>query len=299
MSRVPKPALNQLLARTLAQPATMAAHHVADAILAAHGGAVKAILFYGSCRRADQPEGVLDFYVLVDDYRSYHRSLFRALMNRILPPDVSFMRTGDPANAVAAKVTVISLDQFARRMRPAAIDTSLWARFTQPSSLIYAASDAARNQVLAALEQAVRTACGWGLRQGPAGPESRPFWTRLFALTYGAELRVERGNRPQLIYDNDPDYYDAIFNALELDLPDTLPAAVRGRWLLRRYAGKILSILRLCKGAFTFEGGVEYLLWKVERHSGIALKLSPWQRRHPILAAPWLLYHLYRRGAIR
>ena len=44
--------------------------------------------------------------------------------------------------------------KFARRMRPAAIDTTLWARFTQPSSLIYAASDTAKNQVLAALEQA-------------------------------------------------------------------------------------------------------------------------------------------------
>lgn len=299
MTHVPNPALNTLLARTLAQPANMAAHRVTEAILAAHGGAVKAILFYGSCRRADQPEGVLDFYVLVDDYRSYHPSLFRALMNRLLPPDVSFMRIGDLANAVAAKVTVISLDQFARRMRPQAIDTTLWARFTQPSSLIYAASETAKNQVLAALEQAVRTACGWGLRHAPAAHESSMFWAQLFALTYAAELRVERGNRPQLIYENDPDYYDAIFNALELDLPNSLSGAIHGRWILRRYAGKILSILRLCKGAFTFEGGVDYLLWKVERHSGVALALSPWQRRHPILAAPWLLYHLYRRGAIR
>lgn len=299
MNTAPNPVLTALIETTLAQPASSAAQMVVDAILAAHGGAVRAILFYGSCRRSDQPEGVLDFYVLVDRYRNYHASLFRTLMNRLMPPDVSFMRAGDPASPVAAKVTVISLDQFASRMRPNSIDTTLWARFTQPSSLLYAADDDAKKQVIAALMQAVHTACGWALHCTPASPASSVFWTQLFALTYGAELRVERGNRPQLIYDNDPDYYDGIFNALELDSPHPLPGAAHGHWALRRYAGKILSILRLCKGAFTFEGGVDYLLWKVERHSGVAVTLSPWQRRHPILAAPRLLYQLYRRGAVR
>jgi hypothetical protein len=299
MNDVPNPALVALLETTLAQPANGAARTVVDAILAAHGGAVRAILFYGSCRRSDQPEGVMDFYVLVDRYRTYHRSLFRSLMNRLLPPDVSFLQVKNHTTPVAAKVTVISLNQFARRMRPDTIDTTLWARFTQPSSLVYAADDDARKQVIAALHQAIHTACGWALHSTPAPPASSVFWTQIFALTYDAELRVERGNRPQVIYDNDPAYYDGIFNALELDSPHPLPGAAHGHWALRRYAGKILSILRLCKGAFTFEGGVDYLLWKVERHSGVALVLSPWQRRHPILAAPRLLYQLYRRGAIR
>ncbi|MDO9461054.1 MAG: hypothetical protein Q7N95_13220 [Alphaproteobacteria bacterium] len=291
-------ALKMLIESTLAQPASIAAQTVADAILAAHGNSVQAILFYGSCRRSDQPGGVLDFYVLVDRYRDYHGSIFRSLMNRLLPPDVSFMRLGDAAEAVAAKVTVISLDQFTRRVRQDALDTTMWARFTQPSSLLYAADDAAKKRLIAALIQAARTACGWAIKCNPVTTTSSVFWTQLFALTYGAELRVERGNRPHLIYDNDPVYYDSIFNALELEFP-RLSNQVRGIWALRRYAGKILSVQRLCKGAFTFEGGVEYLLWKVERHSGYALALRPWQRRHPILAAPQLLYRLYRQGALR
>ncbi len=291
--------LIRLLETTLAQPANDAAKIVVDAILAAHGGAVQAILFYGSCRRSDQPEGVLDFYVLVDRYRTYHASLLRALMNRLLPPDVSFMQVKNQTMQVAAKVTVISLEQFARRMRPDAIDTTLWARFTQPASLLYAADEDAKKLVIAALVQAVHTACGWARRSTPATTRSPEFWRQLFALTYGSELRVERGNRPQLIYDNDPDFYNGIFNALALDSPNPLPTPIQGHWASRRYAGKILSVLRLCKGAFTFEGGVDYLLWKVERHSGVAVTLTPWQRRHPIMAAPRLLYQLYRRGAIR
>src|SRR3546814_3014928 len=57
------------------------------------------------------------------------------------------------------------------------------------------------------------------------------------------------------------------------------------RWALRRVQGKLLSVARLCKAAFTFQGGAEYLLWKIERHSGVSIALTPWQRRHPLLAS--------------
>jgi hypothetical protein len=63
--------------------------------------------------------------------------------------------------------------------------------------------------------------------------------------------------------------------------------------------GKILSALRLAKAVFTFDGGVEYILWKIERHSGVRAHTTPWQRRHPLLAAPGLAWRLYRRGAFR
>jgi hypothetical protein len=48
------------------------------------------------------------------------------------------------------------------------------------------------------------------------------------------------------------------------------------------------------KAIFTFEGGVDYVVWKIRRHSGIHLTVTPWQRRHPILAAPSLLWRLRR-----
>jgi hypothetical protein len=70
-------------------------------------------------------------------------------------------------------------------------------------------------------------------------------------------------------------------------------------WRFRRLVGKLLSILRLAKGVFTFDGGVDYILWKIERHSGVKATATPWQRRHPLLAAPGLAWRLYRRGAFR
>jgi hypothetical protein len=63
--------------------------------------------------------------------------------------------------------------------------------------------------------------------------------------------------------------------------------------------GKLLNLARLVKAAFTFQGGLDYVLWKVKRHSGVEIQVTDWQRRHPVLAAPSLAWKLYRRGAFR
>ncbi|PKP76910.1 MAG: hypothetical protein CVT81_12160 [Alphaproteobacteria bacterium HGW-Alphaproteobacteria-3] len=291
-----------LIGAELSEPSIAEAHLVAGAIRAKHGPAVRAILFYGSCRRARTADGILDFYVLVDRYRAYHEKIGPSSMNRLLPPTVTFMRVGPSSAEVAAKVAVISLDQFARRMRRTAIDTTLWARFAQPATLVYAADAAARQCVVEALGDAADTAAGWARRLVPSMRTYAELWTGLFTLTYGAELRSERGDRPLRIYEHDAARYDAIASALRVPLDEAgvrrIPLRSRAAWAFRRIAGKALSLARLAKAAFTFEGGVDYVVWKIERHSGISLTVTPWQRRHPILAAPFLLLSLYRKGAI-
>ena len=47
------------------------------------------------------------------------------------------------------------------------------------------------------------------------------------------------------------------------------PLSAPRRWRLRRMQGKFLSVARLAKAIFTFENGVDYVLWKVKRHSGV------------------------------
>ena len=76
-------------------------------------------------------------------------------------------------------------------------------------------------------------------------------------------------------------------------------AAARRRWWWRRRLGKGVQVLRLCKAAYTFTDGLDYVLWKIEQHSGVRAEPSDWQRRHPLLAAPSLAWRLYRRRAFR
>jgi len=42
--------------------------------------------------------------------------------------------------------------------------------------------------------------------------------------------------------------------------------------------------LRLLKATAAFEGGVDYILWKIERHSGITADIEPRLKRRPLYA---------------
>ena len=77
--------LAQLVHHELARTAPSAAQRLTDAIRERVGPAVAAIVFYGSCLRKQTSEGVLDFYVLVDDYASASSARSRS-RERLSPP---------------------------------------------------------------------------------------------------------------------------------------------------------------------------------------------------------------------
>ncbi len=281
------------------------AQAMADSIAARYGDAVAAILFYGSCLRGDG--GILDLYVLVDDLRTFHGPGWKAWANRILPPNVLYLPP-QPGND-GAKVAVMTRDQFAARLRPTSLDTTIWARFCQPSRLLHARDTTIRHWVGEQIAQAVTTACLWAVTLGPTQGRPGDYWRGLFRHTYRVELRAERGGRADTVYDFAADRYDRLFplaiGELGLDMPRDQdqwqsPAAARqSGWWRRRLAGKPLNLARLAKALFTFDGGIDYILGKIERHSGHRVALTPWQRRHPLLAAPGIILSLYREGAIR
>ncbi|MGC1470692.1 MAG: hypothetical protein WA793_15055, partial [Sphingorhabdus sp.] len=75
--------------------------------------------------------------------------------------------------------------------------------------------------------------------------------------------------------------------------------AESGGWVRRRFEGKLLSITRLAKAAFTYSGGIDYLAWKINRHAGTQIEIKPWQRRWPLVAAFVLVPKLLAKGAVR
>jgi hypothetical protein len=130
----------------------------------------------------------------------------------------------------------------------------------------------------------------------PTGADELEPWRHAFALTYSAELRAERKGRSGSIVDQDPERYRRF---LKPALAAIEPGASSGKWPRRRLEGKLLSVLRLAKATATYAGGAEYIAWKINRHAGTRIELTPWQKRHPLLAALSLLPQLLRSGAIR
>lgn len=281
-------ALQDAVAAELAVPVAPPVTKLAAAIAARHPGA-RAVLFYGSCLRERQLDGLmLDFYLIVADYRTAFASRWQALANRWLPPNVYPFA----ADGLAAKYAVLSEEDFRRLCGPETLNVSVWARFAQTARLVWAADSDAERAAVAAVARAAPTLLGAAGRV--ADEPLLDWWRRGFALTYSAELRAERKERGPSVVDADPARYAAIG---ALAAPRI--AANAGRWRLRRWQGKALSVLRLAKATTTFAGGADYIAWKINRHAGTAIALKPWQRRHPLLGALTLLPKLLRAGAIR
>lgn len=299
-------AVATLIADELRIPAGPAAVAMAEHCRQLHGNAVSGVLFYGSClRQPEQPltDSLLDFYVLVDDYEAAYDNRLLAWANALLPPNVFYVECPWNGSILRAKYAVMSMRQFAFACSNDALNVSIWARFCQPARLVWRRSDASLTALAIALAEACRTMLSnaWPSEPGTRMPrlvDPLEVWEGGFAQTYAAELRAESGNRAQAIVRVDAERYRRIGKLIEAELRSQ-GLSQENRWARRRLVGKTLNYLRLVKAIFTFEGGIDYIMWKVKRHSGIEIPVSNWQRRHPFLSAPGLAWKLYRRGAFR
>jgi hypothetical protein len=272
---------------------------VAEAARRRHGETIAAVLAYGSCLRDGVIEGrVVDLYLLSDDYRGGNQGVVMRTLNRLLPPNVYYLEAPFEGRTVRAKYALVSLPHFERLVSPGTLHPYFWARFAQPTALAWVRDDVTRERVVAALARSVSTLIGEARPLLPAGATSEQLWVRAFSETYRTELRAERPGRAAELYGTHAARYDRIAEALANGTA-TADERVAGRWRRRRLLGKVLSVLRLMKAAFTFHNGAAYIMFKIEQHSGVSIPLTPWQQRHPILASTTVFWRLYRKGAFR
>lgn len=303
MTAITRPHLSALVAAELAAPVDPAVAAIAAAARAAHGDAALAVLFYGSCLRDGYREGMLvDLYVLIDDYAVVHRARLMQCLNRWIPPNVYFLETAHAGGTVRAKYALVSLAQFEERMRFAVRNPYFWARFAQPVGLVWARDDRVRGRIVGALAQAIATT--ERAVRPLVGPEAdaETLWTRALLESYRTELRAEKPHRARTIVAHDLARWrhaSAALAAGEGDPATETEDQARRHWRRRRLEGKVLSVLRLIKASFTFAGGGDYLAWKINRHAEVPVEFSAWERRHPLLAAPAVLWRLARRGIVR
>ena len=291
--------LADVVRRQLAAPTIDAVRTIATQL--AQTPDTLAILFYGSNLRTGSTEGVLDFYVLTAGPRE--RGIWPTVSYREFDPD-------DAPNGerLRAKIATMRLSTFADAAAAATLDTTIWTRFVQPSALVWSRDAAARDKVADAIAAAARSAARFAAALGPEAAPARDYWRALFRQTYAAELRVERPGREEQIIAHGAGRYQRLlplawdaagiaFTRAGDRLIPSLPQAdrIRRAWRRRRRLGKPLNIARLVRAAFTFEGAAAYGAWKVERHTGVAVTLTPWRTRHPVLAAPAVLWQVWRQ----
>jgi hypothetical protein len=284
-----------------------------------HGDCVAAVLFYGSCLRGGDPfDGVVDLYLLVDNYRCANAGLLKAAWNRVLPPNVFYAEFAHSERTLRCKYAIVSLPDLDRGTSRRWFHSYLWGRFSQPTAIAWWRDAPTRARVEADMARSVTTFLQRVIpRVAPQGSVAS-LWRDGLALSYRAELRAESPQRASQIVTAGLHYYEQVTRVVAADVgydlkvygesgipryrARTTPlqrALARSGWWLRIAQGKVLSVLRLLKALFTFDGGLDYIAWKLERHSGVPIDIPPRVRRYPLIFIWGLFWDLYRRGIFR
>lgn len=308
-SAAPDALLDLIRSEQLDPPARV--HAVMTAIRARHEGRVLGFVYYGSSLRdLDDADKMLDFYVLVDSYSKTHGSSlsgrWRAFTNRLIPPAVYYLEQKTEGVLSTCKYSIITLDEFERRCSDSFL-SQVWGRFSQPCALLDASDTTIEDRILQARANAVRKLARETAPLFDSPATAPEFWGRAFFESYRTELRPESNDgRAREIVARYQARYDTVSAALfgqavdgHYAVQDYSGNGSARRWFLRRLIGRPIAAARVLNSAATFDGGIDYVLRKVERHSGVALDVTDAQRKHPVLWSPVLGWKLWRRGAFR
>ncbi len=289
-------------------------HVFVDALQERFGDSLQAVLLYGSCLHShDLENSVVDLYAVVDDYDKAYDKKLLCMLNLYVPPNVFYLELKHKDTILRCKYGVMSINDFEK----GAADwfhSYIWGRFAQPTRMLYAINEVVRNRMHTILAQATITFLRASVPAlGRSTVDTETIWSRGLALSYEAELRPEQKNRAQqLTHLNMGDYIritacaSPAISSLEALLHDRYTCVVTEKecraslrkWRLRGIQGRVLSIMRLTKAVFTFSDCVDYAAWKIERHTGMKIDVTPELRKHPILFGAKVLWQLIRQGVM-
>ncbi|MBT8366085.1 MAG: hypothetical protein KJP23_15410, partial [Deltaproteobacteria bacterium] len=199
------------ISRNSVRTASPAVFALIDEIRQRHGQAAQAILFYGSCLRSgDDLDGLVDLYLLVDDYRSAYKSRMQAFLNALLPPNVYYLERKFKGQVVRTKYAVLSLADFQKGTSMRWFHSYLWGRFCQPTALLYTRNDEVAELVFKCFARAVLTFVRRVLPGVPRQFTAQQLWSRGLTLSYSAELRSEKPEKRARLFDTAAEYYEEI-----------------------------------------------------------------------------------------
>ena len=278
--------------------------------------AVLGVLFYGSgLWKKIEEDTVLDFYVIVDSFKSYGSPLTHRFWGTLLPPNVYYVEHTKGDKTLRCKYAVMTYAQFYAAAKGLAIAPSIWARFSQPCRLVLSKNSHAKEKLLTALHAANTT---FHKRTLPhlkhTTLTAKVLWEAGLKETYQCELRSEKKGRNSSIYEAQATHFNLRTQLFSNAYPNWLspegenykkpPFLVRHTLAflntpLRRYSGKLITLLRLLKAPLTFTGAVSYIIWKIERHSGVKLEATPFQHKYPLIGAWPLLFKVLTKKIAR
>jgi hypothetical protein len=307
--------LETLIAEETALPLTGAARHWVEHFREVPG--VASVLFYGSGlwqSEAEPEDMIFDFYLLTNHYRDFDPKRILAMAGTLIPPNVYYREQQFDGRTLRCKFAVMTVAQFSCAARGKSFTPHIWARFCQPCRIPHAATEELRQQLVTSLEQSVLMFHRRTLHL--IGTCSLiDFWGAGLRSTYADEIRSEKKGRLNSLFNAAEDSYMARTRLALAQIPEMggivtnkeVRSNLSGRrkrlyqlgLRLKRPLTKMAIVFRFIKAGFTFQGGLDYARWKIERHSGVRIEVTDRQRRHPILGGLYLFVKALMRGGLR
>ncbi len=283
---------------------------LAERLVRAAGGSVRAILLYGSQLLGARPDrnSAFDFVVVVHSYGAFHRALAAAhelhrpawivtALAGVLPPNTMAFAPESGRWGIA-KCLVVSSEHFARALGPRAPDHFFIGRLVQRVHIQWSAGPVDRQWIQDRLEAARGGVLTWMLPFLTEPVDAEGLGRRLLEVCYQGELRPEAEDRAHRIFDTQVEHFRTIFPAVlaagmasgmlqqegSLYRP-AVPAspAARRRWLAYFRRSKARATLRWFKHMVTFANWLPYVVQKVERHTGNTIELTRLEKALPII----------------
>ena len=143
---IPRPPATLLteVARQTSRPVPETLTGLSDALQQRFGPSLDAVLLYGSHLHADTgSRGIIDLFIVVNNYKDAYRGSVLRTLNVLLPPNVFYLEVGAGDERLRAKYSVLSrthLDRGTSRW----FHSYVWARLAQPCRIVWVRDDKAR-----------------------------------------------------------------------------------------------------------------------------------------------------------
>lgn len=283
---------------------------LADRLAAHGGGAVRAVLLYGSRLQQTNPDrhSALDFVVVVDDYRTFYGAMARAdelhrptwLMTAlagVLPPSV-IAYAPEEGTVGIAKCLVVDGRHLTRALGPDPPDHFLLGRLVQRLGYVWTASEADRARVERQIADAHARVLDWmaPYLEGPV--DAAGLGRRMLEVLYAGEVRPESRSRSDRVFEAQVEHFRSALRptlGAAVDegtmkrvgdgyaLAEPVPSSERRRWRRHFARSKARTTLRWLKHVLTFANWLPYVQRKVERHTGRSIELTTLERKLPLL----------------
>lgn len=273
------------------------------------GPSVLAVVFFGSRKTGARPDAFSahDFFVITRDYRAFYGALGRsgalrrprlaAGLNTVLPPNQISLSA--PGPGLRLKCAVLSMEAFLRETSPRRGDHFLLGRLFQPAEVLHTAGPLVAEQVLDGLVSACRMTYSWSRPWLPGRFAVEDYCRTLLRVSFAAEIRPEPAGRADALWQAQQEALRPIYARLLAELAgagelreeepglyalakpagagERVRLAVYFRWSLLR------ATARWAKHMVTFEGWLDFIVRKAQRHTGQQIELTPRERRLPLL----------------